>query len=125
MFVYMLLCADGTIYTGAARDLEKRMRDHFEKRPSAAAYTRAKGAAYLLAAWECETYSGALRAEAAIKRLKRAEKEMLIQGEISLTYDKFPSLREENFTKLPDDDPRVLAIRAAYPRPECKKGTSD
>ena len=52
MFVYMLLCADGTIYTGAARDLEKRMRTHFEKKSAAAAYTRAKGAAYLLAAWQ-------------------------------------------------------------------------
>lgn len=117
MFVYMLLCADGTIYTGAARDLEKRMRDHFEKRPSAAAYTRAKGAARLLAAWECETYSGALRAEAAIKHLKRAEKELLIAGEIALTCEKFPSLREEIFTKLSDSDPRILAVRAAYPCP--------
>ena len=77
MFVYMLLCADSSIYTGTARDLEKRMRDHFEKTPAAAAYTRAKGASYLLAAWECETYSGALRAEAAIKRLTDMEQRIM------------------------------------------------
>ena len=47
MFVYMLLCRDGSIYTGTARDLMKRMRDHFERTPAAAAYTRAKGAHYL------------------------------------------------------------------------------
>ena len=118
MFVYMLLCADGTIYTGAARDLEKRMRTHFEKKSAAAAYTRAKGAAYLLAAWECESYSGALRAEAAIKRLKRADKELLIADKIALTCERFPSLREENFTKLNDSDPRMITIRTAYPRSE-------
>ena len=116
MFVYMLLCADNSIYTGTARDLEKRMRDHFEKRPAAAAYTRAKGARYLLAAWECESYSGALRAEAAIKRLVRSDKERLIAGEIELTCDRFSSIREENFTRLLGDDPRVASIRAAYPR---------
>lgn len=115
MFVYMLLCADNSIYTGTARDLEKRMRDHFEKTPAAAAYTRAKGASYLLAAWECESYSGALRAEAAIKRLKRADKELLVAGKILLTSDRFPSIREENFTKLSQDDPRLLAVRTAYP----------
>ena len=118
MFVYMLLCADNSIYTGTARDLEKRMRDHFEKRPAAAAYTRAKGASYLLTAWECESYSGALRAEAAIKRLVRRDKERLITGEIQLTVDVFSSIGEENFTKLPDGDPRLAAIRAAYPRGE-------
>ena len=115
MFVYMLLCTDNSIYTGTARDLEKRMRDHFEKRPAAAAYTRAKGASYLLAAWECEGYSGALRAETAIKRLKRQDKERLVGGEIQLTVEIFPSIGEENFTKLSDADPRITAIRAAYP----------
>lgn len=118
MYVYMLLCADNSIYTGTARDLEKRMRDHFEKTPAAAAYTRAKGAVCLLAAWKCESYSGALRAEAAIKRLVRKDKERLIAGEIELTADRFSSIREENFTKLSADDPRILAVRTAYPRGE-------
>jgi multiple antibiotic resistance protein len=63
MYVYLLLCRDGSIYTGTAKDLEKRMRDHFEKTAAVAAYTRAKGARYLLAAWECDTRSAALRAE--------------------------------------------------------------
>lgn len=118
MFVYMLLCADRSIYTGTARDLEKRMRDHFEKRPAAAAYTRAKGAAYLLAAWECETYSGALRAEAAIKRLTRKQKEALLAGDIALAGERFPTLGEEIFVRLTEGDPRLLAVRTAYPRPE-------
>lgn len=116
MFVYMLLCADRSIYTGTARDLEKRMRDHFEKTPAAAAYTRAKGACYLLAAWECETYSGALRAEAAIKRLSRKDKERLIDGQIALTADRFPTIREECFVRLSEEDPRMLVIRTAYPQ---------
>ena len=116
MFVYMLLCADSSIYTGTARDLEKRMRDHFEKTPAAAAYTRAKGASYLLAAWECETFSGALRAEAAIKRLTRKDKERLIAGVIGLTKDSFPKIGEECFLRLSDADARMVAIRTAYPK---------
>ena len=37
MYVYLLLCRDGSIYTGTAKDLEKRMRDHFEKTAAVAA----------------------------------------------------------------------------------------
>lgn len=118
MFVYMLLCRDGSIYTGIAGDLGKRMRDHFEKTAAVAAYTRAKGALYLLGAWECESRSLALRAECAIKRLTRPEKEALLSAPDSLTGERFPSLRGERILPLSDADERLVAVRTAYPRPE-------
>ncbi len=114
MFVYMLLCRDGSIYTGTARDLEKRMRDHFEKTAAVAAYTRAKGAKYLLGAWECDTPSAALRAEYAIKTLRRTEKEALLAAPETLT-ERFPALSGERFSPLTENDPRLAAVRAAYP----------
>ena len=114
MFVYMLLCRDGSIYTGTARDLGKRMRDHFEKTAAVAAYTRAKGARYLLGAWECDTPSAALRAEHAIKRLRRPEKDALLASGAGLA-DRFPALAGERFDRLPEDDPRLLTVRSAYP----------
>ena len=113
-FVYMLLCRDGSIYTGTARDLEKRMRDHFEKTRAVAAYTRAKGAKYLLGAWECEEPALAMRAEYAIKRLSRAEKDALLAEKPTLTSEIFPSLGDGILTPLGDDDARVRAVRGAY-----------
>ncbi len=114
MFVYMLLCADGTIYTGTARDLAHRMRDHFECTPACAAYTRAHKAIYLLGAWECDSRSGALRAEAAIRRLPRREKEALLAAPEGLSAERFPSLTEE-YRPLPEGDERLRAVRTAYP----------
>lgn len=114
MFVYMLLCRDGSIYTGVAADLEKRMRDHFRKTAAAAAYTRAKGAERLLLAFMCEGRSLALRAEYAIKQLTRQEKDALVASPSTLTDGRIPSLAGEKITPLPEDDPRILAVRAAY-----------
>ena len=113
MFVYMLLCENGAIYTGCARDLAHRMRDHFECTPACAAYTRAHKAKYLLGAWECDTLSGALRAEAAIKRLSRQEKDALLAAPEGLNSARFSSLSEE-YRPLAPSDARLVAIRAAY-----------
>ena len=113
-YVYILLCADGTFYTGTARDLLHRMRDHFEKRPAAAAYTRAKGAKRLLVAWECESFSAALRAEVAIKRLKRAEKEALIAHPATLSPEGFPSLGGLLYRPLTEDDAPLLEVRQSF-----------
>ena len=115
MFVYMLLCRDGSIYTGTARDLMKRMRDHFERTPAAAAYTRAKGAHYLLAAFECESLSLALRLEHAVKRLTRPEKEALLAAPATPLGERFPSLADGEITRLKESDGRLAAVRDAYP----------
>ena len=114
-YLYMLLCRDGSIYTGTARSLEKRMRDHFERTRAVAAYTRAKGARYLLGAWECDSLSAVMRAEYAVKRLTRAEKEALLASGLPLTAERFSSLGEHVLLPLPDSDPRLIAVRSAYP----------
>ena len=114
MFIYMLECEDGSIYTGVARELFKRMRDHFEKTAAVAAYTRAHPPRRLLAVWECESYSGALRAEAAIKRLTRAEKLALIADAAPLTRERFPRLLEESYLPLAADDARLIEVQALY-----------
>ena len=113
-YVYMLLCRDGSIYTGTARDLQKRMRDHFERTRAVAAYTRAKGAKRLLGAWECDSLPVAMRAEYAIKRLTRREKETLLAERVALTAERFPCLGEAVLMPLADTDARMLAVRIAY-----------
>jgi putative endonuclease len=75
-FVYILRCADGSLYTGIAKDLTARLDQHH--RGKASRYTRAHLPIAL--AWSCqvETWSEALQEEHRIKQLSRAEKEALV-----------------------------------------------
>lgn len=71
-FVYLLRCRDGTLYAGAAVDLERRLREHQAGRASR--YTRSRRPLELVWSAEVATWSEALREEARIKRLPRAGK---------------------------------------------------
>lgn len=77
-WVYILRCADGTLYTGMAADVDKRLRAHNEG--LGAKYTRSRLPVELAYREACESRSAALRREAAIKRLKRPEKLALVQN---------------------------------------------
>ena len=76
-FVYILRCADGTLYTGWTNDMQKRLAAHNDGR--GAKYTRSRRPVLLVYEEECEDKSAALRREAALKRLSRAEKLKLIE----------------------------------------------
>jgi putative endonuclease len=76
-FVYMARCADGTLYTGIARDVSARIAAHDAGR--GARYTRGRGPLTVCATRRCNSKSAALRLEAAIKRLPRAQKELLTE----------------------------------------------
>lgn len=76
-FVYILRCADRSLYTGITKDLERRMAQHQAGRASR--YTRGRLPVTLV--WSCEvaSWSGALREELRIKSLSRAQKEDLLR----------------------------------------------
>ena len=74
--VYILRCADGSLYTGATNDLERRLATHSAGR--GAAYTRARLPVEVAFAEPAADRGGALRREAAIKRLSRRQKLALI-----------------------------------------------
>ena len=76
-FVYILRCADDTLYTGSTTDVEKRLAVH--NSGSGAKYTRARRPCTLAYCEEAADKSAALRREAAIKKLRRAEKLALIE----------------------------------------------
>lgn len=75
-YTYILECADGSYYTGWTNDLERRVREHNEKK--GAKYTRSRTPVKLVYYEEFETKSEALKREAAIKKLDRSEKDALI-----------------------------------------------
>ena len=77
-FVYMLLCADGTLYTGVATDVQRRLREHNDDARLAARYTRSRRPLTLVYSEPAADRAAACRREAQIKRLPRRAKQQLI-----------------------------------------------
>lgn len=76
-WVYMLSCADQSLYTGIAKDVVKRFDEH-NNSPKAAKYTRARRPVSLVYVEAVEDRSSALKRELAIKALSRVQKQQLI-----------------------------------------------
>lgn len=75
-FTYMVRCSDGSLYTGWTTDPEMRTRAH--NAGKGARYTRSRRPVSLVYFEACDTRQEAMRREAAIKKLSRAEKEQLV-----------------------------------------------
>ena len=76
--VYILRCADGSLYTGVTLDLNRRCKQH--NAGTASRYTRTRLPTALAYSESQFTKSSALKREASIKRLKRGQKLALIGG---------------------------------------------
>ena len=73
--VYLLRCADGSLYAGITTDPVRRVAEHNGERPGGARYTRARRPVELVRSEACEDRADASRREARIKALTRAQKE--------------------------------------------------
>ena len=82
-FVYIVRCADGTLYTGYARDPHAREQLHNKGR--GAKYTASRRPVRLVYQEAFRTLGKALAREYAVKQLRRAQKDALIAGAQSLT----------------------------------------
>ena len=71
-FVYILLCKDGSLYTGITNNVEKRLQVH--KLGKGGGYTKAHGAEKIVYKEEVADRSEALKREADIKRWPRKKK---------------------------------------------------
>jgi len=71
-WVYLLRCADGTLYTGCTTNLARRLAQHDAGR--GARYTRGRGPVTLLGACSCADQAEALRLERRVKGLTPAGK---------------------------------------------------
>lgn len=76
--VYIVRCADESLYTGIARDLAARISQHNAGKGSA--YTRSRRPVELVHSEPAEDRSSAQRREAAIKRMPVSLKRSLIQA---------------------------------------------
>lgn len=77
-WVYLLRCRDGSLYAGAAAELEARLGEH--RRGRASRYTRSRLPVELVWSVEVASWSEALREERRIKALRRAEKLRIVDG---------------------------------------------
>lgn len=77
-YVYILLCADGSLYTGITNDLPRRLQKHIDG--AASHYTRAHGAEKIIYTERKKNKSYALKREAQIKSMTRAQKIELIKS---------------------------------------------
>jgi len=78
-YVYILLCKDGTYYTGYAKNLEHRIEQH--KKSQGARYTRTRKLEKIVYIEEFNTRSEAMKREREIKSLSHREKRQLISSQ--------------------------------------------
>ncbi len=75
-FVYLLRCADGTLYAGTTNDLHRRVQQH--NAGTGARYTAGRRPVVLVYVENCVSRSEALRREAGLRKLSRREKLRLV-----------------------------------------------
>ena len=76
-YLYILRCNDGSLYTGIARDVERRCQQH--NAGTASRYTRSRRPTTLVYQETHASQSLALKREAAIKAVPKREKELLVR----------------------------------------------
>ncbi len=77
--VYMVECADGTLYSGITTDIDRRIKEHNES-DKGARYTRAKRPVLLVYSEEHADRSAASKREYELKQLSREEKKKLFSN---------------------------------------------
>lgn len=80
--LYLVRCADGSLYTGIATDVDRRFAEHQAGR--GAKYLRGRGPLRLVFHRSAGDRAMALRLEYRVKRLAKADKERLIRGQCPL-----------------------------------------
>lgn len=100
--IYILKCSDGTYYTGLAKDLDYRLREH-QTGENPESYTFTRRPVKLVWSIVTESYQEAFQWEHQIKGWSRAKKEALIRGDIEGIHEivKGERKRREQYRKKP------------------------
>lgn len=78
--VYLIRCADNSLYTGITTDVEKRFKTHAAGK--GAKYVKARRPLELVFSQEVGGRGDALRVEYAVKQLTKVQKERIVLGEL-------------------------------------------
>jgi putative endonuclease len=82
--LYMIRCADRSLYTGITTDLDRRFAEHQAQGGKCAKYLRGKAPLELVFSTSVGTKSEASRLELKVKKCSKRVKEQLVAGEITL-----------------------------------------
>ena len=78
-FVYMLRCADNSLYTGVTTDIERRVTEHNGEK-SVTKYTRVRQPVSVAYQEKAKSRSEACKREAQLKKLTKKDKETLVNS---------------------------------------------
>lgn len=78
-YVYVVRCKDGSLYTGIATDVARRLREHLSQREPGAKYTRTRKVVALEMVWQTHGRSAASKLEYRIKCLSHERKLALVE----------------------------------------------
>ncbi len=79
-YIYIVRCADTTLYTGVTTDIQRRIREHNGEIANGAWYTKLRRPITLVYRETTGSRSGALKRERAIKKLSKQQKENLTKS---------------------------------------------
>ena len=79
-YIYVIKCKDDSLYTGIAKNLCKRITEHYTKDTKCAKYTKSHPIKTVEGVWSCDTKSSALKLEYFIKHLTREQKLKLLNN---------------------------------------------
>lgn len=77
-FVYVIICSDGTYYSGITTDVNRRMNEH-NSSAKGARYTRSRRPTRLVFQEKTKDRSSASKREFVIKQMTRSQKEQLVK----------------------------------------------
>ncbi len=88
-FVYIVRCADDSLYTGITTDVSRRVKEHNGEAGTGSKYTRSQRPVVMVYKETAATRSAALKRERSLKKLSRARKLAVIAANLTKTpsYD--------------------------------------
>lgn len=100
MYVYIVRCDNGSLYTGIASDISKRIRQHLGIIAGGAKYTHAHKIIFIEALWDAQSDTAARKLEFALKKLTHIQKEDLITQPETITQNYCVSLQEFKYISV-------------------------
>ena len=83
-FVYMIRCANNSLYTGITTNVERRLHEHMHTGSKGSKFLKGKGPLELVWQYPAGDRGHASKLEYRIKQLDKADKERLVNGDHSL-----------------------------------------
>ena len=83
-FLYLIRCKDNSLYTGITIDVNRRFKEHQSNDRKGSKYLRGKSPLKLVLKKKIGNKSLASKVEAKVKKLPKANKELLVKGKIKI-----------------------------------------